>query len=150
MGIVAHCTKAGERRFRLRWQAPEGLETAPVQRYVVAAADPTSTVAATRAPIRLSTLEPDYSQELGRYVTLDELATYELAEEEVSERVPDLFQQSSFTLMVAAANKVGQSPWASVIVDISGSTEPLSRTSTPATCSTRTSGTSVTCTSYSV
>lgn len=106
----------GERRFCVQWSAPERSERAPVLRYVVAVADP---VAPSRPPIRLCTLEPDYSQELGRYVDLEELERYELAEEEASARVPGLFKQKDVTVMVSAANKVGQSSWASVCIDLS-------------------------------
>lgn len=120
--VAAHCLRGGERRFMLRWTAPERQEKGPVQRYIVAVADPTGT---SRSPIRLSTLEPDYSQELGRYVTLEELGCFELAEEEFASRVPALFQQRSLTLMVASSNKVGQSCWAAVTVDLTVSINEL-------------------------
>merc|ERR1719181_2436685 len=118
--VTTLCPTVGQRRFGLRWLPPEHLETAPPQRYVVAVADPAS---ASRPPIKLSTIEPDYSQELGRYVPLEELATYELSEEEASVRVPGLFQQRIITVMVAAANKVGQSSWASTQIDLTPTTE---------------------------
>jgi len=125
LSVVARCLKAGQRRLLLRWMAPERQEQGPVQRYIVAAADPSG---ASQLPIRLSTLEPDYSQELGRYITLDELGTFELTEEESGHRVPGLFQQTSLTLMVAAASKVGQSRWAAVTVDLTVSCEVAPRT----------------------
>lgn len=88
LSVLVHCLKVGERRLLLRWMAPERQEQGPVQRYIVAAADPTGS---SRPPIRLSTLEPDYSQELGRYVNLEELGTFELREEDFAARVPGLF-----------------------------------------------------------
>jgi len=123
LSVATHPSKAGARRFLLQWLPPERLEAAPVQRYIIAVADPRFA----GAPVRLSTLEPDYSQELGRYVPLEELRSYEVAEEDVSARVPGLFSHKTFTLMVTAANKVGQSSWVAITVDLSSPTMPLSR-----------------------
>lgn len=144
LSATMQCAKVGHRRWRMRWLAPERLEIAPVQRYVVAVADPSS---ASKHAIRVSTLEPDYSQELGRYVTLEELANYEIAEEDVYMRVPGLFLHKSLTLMVAAANKVGQSSWASVSVDLA-LTEQLSRTCTSRSTMAPASGSPSECGSY--
>lgn len=124
LSVVATCLKAGQRRLLLRWMPPERQEQGPVQRYIVAAQDPSG---ASQLPIRLSTIEPDYSQELGRYITLEELSTFELTEEDFGRRVPGLFQQRSLTLMVAAASKVGQSCWAAVTVDLTVSSELVPR-----------------------
>lgn len=122
------CSRTGKRRFFLCWSTPRNLETAPVQRYVVAVAD---IGGSSKPPHRVCTLEPDYSEELGRYITLDELRRYELSEEEMDIRMPGLFQQKAITVLVAAANKAGFSPWASVTLELE--LPPLSspRTTSP-------------------
>lgn len=102
------CDIVGRRRIELRWRAPEDRMTAPVRRYVVAALDPTY-----GRPLTVTVLEPDYSQELRRFVPVQELTSYVLAEEEL-QKMPALWQQSAATVQVAAANECGQSPWATV------------------------------------
>jgi len=97
------CTIPGKRRFRLSWDPPVEREGAPVYRYIVAALDP-----AYGRALTVTVLEPDYNQELRRYVSVDELRSYVLAEEEL-EKMPKLFQQASAQVQVTAANDTGQS-----------------------------------------
>lgn len=109
------CTVPGRRRYRLHWQAPESRESAPVRRYIVAALDPAYGKALT-----IATLEPDYSEELRRFVSVDELGAYVLAEEEL-QKMPSFWRQSAATLQIAAANEAGQSNWAIVQVSLTTS-----------------------------
>lgn len=104
------CATKGRRRFRLSWAAPLEKETAPVQRYLINAFDPAYGKALT-----ITVLEPDYSEELRRYVRLEELTSFVLSEQDL-EKMPSLFQQRVATLQVAAGNDSGTGPWASVQV----------------------------------
>lgn len=108
--LTAMCTCAvrGHRRVELKWDAPESSEDAPVSRYVVSALDP-----AYGRPVTLAKLEPDYNEKLGRFVPLEEIDSYSVAEEDLA-KLSSLFRQSTMTLQVAAANDAGQSPWATV------------------------------------
>jgi len=108
----------GQRKFKLSWSAPLCCERAPVRRYVVAAVDPAYGKALT-----ITILEPDYNQELSRYVGVEELTSFILAEEEL-QKMPSLWQQRSATVQVAASNEAGQSPWTTLQVPLNGSTPP--------------------------
>lgn len=112
----------GNRRYRLQWSAPQEKEGAPVQRYVVNAFDPAYGKALT-----ITILEPDYNEELRRYVSLEELTSFVLAEQELT-KMPSLFQQKMATLQVAAANDSGTGPWTSVQIPM-GAAGPASRAS---------------------
>lgn len=114
------CTVPGRRRYELHWQPPESRDLAPVQRYIVAALDPAYGKALT-----IAVLEPDYSEEKRRFVGIEELGTYILAEEEL-QKMPSLWRQSAATMQVAAANDAGQSSWSIVHVSLSASL-PLAR-----------------------
>jgi len=102
------CATPGRRKFRLEWLPPEEQLSAPVRRYVIAAVDPAYGKALT-----ITVLEPDYSEELHRFVNVEELTSYVFAEEEL-QKMPRLWQQSSASVQVAAANEAGQSPWANL------------------------------------
>lgn len=107
------CAVAGRRRLRLRWQPPLACsEVSPVRRYLVAALDPSYGRALT-----ITVLEPEYSEELKRFLAVEDLCSYVLAEEELH-KMPGLFQQSGATLQVAAANEAGQSTWTSLWVPL--------------------------------
>lgn len=96
------------RRFRIHWSAPPSRGLAPVRRYVVAALDPAYGKALT-----IAILEPDYSEELRRFVPLEEITSYVLAEEDLV-KMPMLWEQPHAQIQVAAANDAGQSPWSTV------------------------------------
>lgn len=108
------CSDPGKRQVRLHWEAPELRQGAPVRRYVVAAMDP-----AYGRALTVAVLEPDYSEALHRFVPVEELDSFLLAEQEM-QKMPGLFRQAAATLQVAAANDAGQSPWATVRVAIVG------------------------------
>lgn len=120
------CTTKGNRRFRLEWGAPLEKEGAPIQRYLVNAFDPAYGKALT-----ITILEPDYSEELRRYISLEELTSFVLSEQELT-KMPSLFQQRVANLQVAAANDAGTGPWASVQVPMGGNAASTARASTPA------------------
>jgi len=122
------CAQLGKRRFRLRWSAPRNAESAPAQRYVIAVA---AAGGSSKPPHRVCTLEPDWSEELGRYVTLEEFTTYELSEEEMEIRMPGTFKQKAITVMVAAANKAGYSAWTTVTLELDMPLMPSPRTTSP-------------------
>lgn len=109
------CTTKGNRRFRLQWSAPPENETSPVQRYLVNAHDPAYGKALT-----ITILEPDYNEELRRYVSMEELTSFVLSEQELT-KMPSLFQQRIATLQVAAANDAGTGPYASIQIPMGGS-----------------------------
>jgi hypothetical protein len=108
------CSTKGNRRFKLQWSAPAEKEGAPVQRYMVNAFDP-----AYGKAITITILEPDYSEELRRYVSLEELTSYTLAEQELT-KMPSLFQQKVAKLQVAACNDAGTGPWAFLQIPMGG------------------------------
>lgn len=116
------CSTKGNRRFRLQWSAPAEKDSAPVQRYLVNAFDPAYGKALT-----ITILEPDYSEELRRYVSMEELTSFILSEMELT-KMPSLFQQRVARLEVAAANDAGTGPWASLQIPM-GSATPASRVS---------------------
>lgn len=105
----------GHRRYRLRWLPPEGSSGAPVSRYLVAALDP-----AYGKPLTITVLEPDYNEELKRFVSVDELNSFILAEEDL-QKMPSLWKQPTATVQVCAANEAGQSPWSKLEIYIAGS-----------------------------
>lgn len=108
------CEEAGRRRFRVQWKPPDSLPSSPVHRYVVAVVDPSFGKA-----LSVATLEPDYSQELGRYLPYDdpELCSYVISEEELR-KMPNLFNRSPVVVQVAAGNNEGQSDWSILKVDV--------------------------------
>jgi len=101
---------AGLHRVKLEWGAPTMQREAPVRSYVIAAVDP-----AYGRALTVAKLEPDYSEELNRFVSIEELVSFVLAEKEMP-KMSGLFHQTIATLQVAAANKAGQSPWSVVKV----------------------------------
>jgi len=105
----------GQRQFRLSWTAPIRCDRAPVRRYVVAAHDP-----AYGRALTVTILEPDYSQELRRFVSVEELTSYVLAEEEL-QKMPQLWQQPCASIQIASQNECGQSPWTVLQVPLDGS-----------------------------
>lgn len=106
------CMVPGRRRIKLEWQTPRQSEVAPLRRFVVAAFDPSYGRALT-----IAFLEPDYSEELRRFVPVEELRSYILAEEDLF-KMPEIFRESHLTMQVAAANESGQSPWATLRVPL--------------------------------
>mmetsp|Transcript_12034 Transcript_12034/g.36304 ORF Transcript_12034/g.36304 Transcript_12034/m.36304 type:complete len:642 (+) Transcript_12034:184-2109(+) len=108
------CGVHGKRKFRLQWLAPEDRPSAPVRRYVVAAVDP-----AYGRALTITVLEPDYSEEMHRFVGVEELTSYVFAEEEL-QKMPRLWQQAYASVQVAAANESGQSPWATLQLPLVG------------------------------
>jgi len=86
-----------------------------VRRYVVAAHDP-----AYGRALTVTILEPDYSQELRRFVSVEELTSYVLAEEEL-QKMPLLWQQPVATIQIASQNESGQSAWTVLKVPLDGS-----------------------------
>jgi len=122
-------SRPGLRRYQLRWHAPEGRETAPVSRYLVAALDPAYGKALT-----ITVLEPDYSEELKRFVSVEELTSFVLAEENL-QKMPSLWKQPRATVQVAAANEAGQSAWAKIEIHL-GKRPSLSTEASPSSAST--------------
>ncbi|CAK0820012.1 unnamed protein product [Prorocentrum cordatum] len=108
------CGQPGRRRFKLSWAAPEGRSGGPVRKYVVAAVDP-----AYGKALSVGVLEPDYSEELKRFVSVDEMNSFVLAEDEL-QKMPKLWQQGRAQVQVAAANDAGQSPWEVLQVPLTG------------------------------
>lgn len=102
----------GSRQFRLLWDRPAASDLAPVRRYIIAAFDP-----AYGRALTITVLEPDYSEELRRYVAVDELTQHILAESEL-QKMPLLWQQKMATVQVAASNEAGQSQWATLQVPL--------------------------------
>lgn len=110
LSYTAECATPGQRQFRLHWQPPTSRECAPVRRYIVAAFDPAYGKALT-----VAVLEPDYNEELRRFVSVDELDSYVLSERELV-KMPLLWKQPTATVQVAAANEAGQSSWSTLQV----------------------------------
>lgn len=110
------CATAGHRRIKLCWNAPPERASAPVRRYIVAAFDPAYGKALT-----ITVLEPDYSEDLRRFVSVEELTSHVLSEEDL-QKMPQLWRQSHATLQVAAANEAGQSQWATLQVPLNRDT----------------------------
>lgn len=108
------CSTVGQRRVKLLWKPPTELPDAPVTRYTVAIVDP-----AYGRPLAVATLEPDYSQELGRFLPIEELTNFVLAEEELL-KMPRFWQQSNGTVQVAAGNDAGHSSWSVLQVPLGG------------------------------
>lgn len=106
------CTVPGKRRYRLHWAAPQETESAPVRRFIVAAFDP-----AYGKALNVAVLEPDYDEEKKRFLSVEDLKEYELAEEEL-QKMPALWRQNVATMQVAAANDAGQSAWATLQVPL--------------------------------
>lgn len=112
------CSAPGRRQFKLQWLPPEEREAAPVRRYLVAAVDP-----AYGRALTITVLEPDYCEQLRRFVSVDELNSYVLAEEEL-QKMPSLWVQHSASIQVAAANDAGQSAWTPLIVPLTAPRVP--------------------------
>lgn len=108
--------ETGRRQILLTWNSLGDCSTAPVRSYVIAAVDPSYGRA-----ITISKLQPDYSQELHRFVSVEELTSFVLAEAEM-QKMPGLWLQSHATVKVAAVNEVGQSEWATLAVPLCGGT----------------------------
>lgn len=104
----------GRRRYRLCWQPPERNMAAPVSRYLVAALDPAYGKALT-----ITVLEPDYNEELKRFVSVEELNSFVLAEEDL-QKMPSLWKQPTAMVQVCAANDAGQSSWSKLEIYIAG------------------------------
>jgi len=121
--------RPGLRRFHVRWLAPEKSATAPVCRYLVAALDPAYGKALT-----ITVLEPDYSEELKRFVSVEELTSFVLAEENL-QKMPSLWKQTRATVQIAAANEAGQSAWAKLEVYLGGGRPSLTSTASPSAAS---------------
>jgi len=102
----------GARRFELTWKPPTECERAPVRRYVVAVYDP-----GFGQPLTVASLEPDYNEEVQRFVGLEDLTRYVLSEQDL-QKMPKVWTQASATVHVAAANETGQSSWAVVQVPL--------------------------------
>lgn len=99
------CAVPGQRRIRLQWLPPEDQKSAPIRRYIVRVIDPVCGRALT-----VAVLEPDFIEDLHRFVSVEELGSYVLAEQELH-KMPGLWKQSTATVQVAAANEAGESPW---------------------------------------
>jgi len=72
--------------------------------------------------ITVATLEADYSEELKRFVPIEEIRSCVVAEQDLK-KMSSIFQQPFITLQVATANEAGQSPFASLrvsLVDVQG------------------------------
>jgi len=109
------CAVRGRRQIQLQWAVAEENELFPVHKYIVAVFDP-----AYGRALTITVLEPDYSEELKRYVPISELNSFVLAEEELT-KMPGVFKQMTATVQVAAANEAGQSDWATMEVPMVGS-----------------------------
>jgi len=107
------CAAPGRRRIRISWQSPTATSS-PIRKYLAAALDPSF-----GQPLTITVLEPEYNDELKRYVSLDELTSCVLAEEDLV-KMPAFFQQSAACVYVAAANEAGQSKWATITVPLRG------------------------------
>eukprot|EP00747_Dinoflagellata_sp_TGD_P206667 gnl/TRDRNA2_/TRDRNA2_80356_c0_seq1.p1 gnl/TRDRNA2_/TRDRNA2_80356_c0~~gnl/TRDRNA2_/TRDRNA2_80356_c0_seq1.p1 ORF type:complete len:461 (+),score=75.28 gnl/TRDRNA2_/TRDRNA2_80356_c0_seq1:68-1450(+) len=112
------CSVPGSRSFRLQWRVPVSSDAAPVQRFVVAAFDPAYGKALT-----ITVLEPDYDEERRRWVSVDELNSFVLAEKELP-KMPSLFKQAKATVQVAAANDAGQSEWSTLQIPMTPEASP--------------------------
>ena len=111
----------GQRRFKLHWTPPEDRVSAPISRYVVAVFDP-----AYGRALTIAILEPDYSEESRSFVGIESLTAFEFSEEDF-QKMPKLWKQTSANVQVAAANKAGQSAWATLQVPLDSATS-LSKT----------------------
>lgn len=112
------CTEPGRRRIALSWDTPRESASAPVRSFVVAAVDP-----AYGRPLIIRHLEPDFSQELHRFLTVAELTSFVVDEVDL-QKMPSLWQQNQASFKVAAVNEAGQSEWASVAVPLHRLHEP--------------------------
>ena len=111
----------GQRRFKFHWTPPEDRVSAPISRYVVAVFDP-----AYGRALTIAILEPDYSEESRSFVGIESLTAFEFSEEDF-QKMPKLWKQTSANVQVAAANKAGQSAWATLQVPLDSATS-LSKT----------------------
>lgn len=110
----------GHRRYRLCWHPPAERPAAPVRRYLVAALDPSY-----GKPLTITVLEPDYSEEQKRFIAIQELTSFVLAESEL-QKMPSLWNQQWATVQIAAANEAGQSGWSKLDVPLVTESRPSS------------------------
>jgi hypothetical protein len=61
-------------------------------------------------PLTIGVLEPDYSEELRKFVPIEELRSFVLSEQDL-QKMPSLFRQPTLAVHVAASNEAGQSHW---------------------------------------
>merc|ERR1712048_849641 len=103
------CAIQGKRRIQMKWSEPASATSlGPVRRYIVAVRDP-AFVPDGRA-VTIQILEPDYCQDLGRFLNVDELTSFEVREEDMQvDELASVWKHPALTLHVAAANEVGQS-----------------------------------------
>jgi len=107
------CSAPGQRRLEIRWDPMQNAGgIAPVQKFHVAVFDPAYGKALT-----IAILEPDYSEELRRFVPVEEICSYVLVEKDL-QKMPSLFRQSTLTVQLAAVNDAGQSPWTTLRVSL--------------------------------
>jgi len=104
------CAVAGRRRLELKWAPATNAGAAPVHKYTVAVFDPAYGKALT-----VAVLEPDYCEELKRFVPVEEICSYVLVEKDF-QKMPSLFKQSTIIVQLAAVNDAGQSPWTTLRV----------------------------------
>lgn len=103
------CQEPGRRQILVEWglhPGALGTEAGPVKRYIIHVFDP-----AYGRALKVAVLEPDYNEELRRFVPVEELRSY-LLDEQNLQKMPTVFQQTTITVQVAAANDAGQSEWA--------------------------------------
>jgi len=109
------CREPGRRRILIKWGAAPGtlgFEAAPIKRYIVQVFDP-----AFGRAIKIADLESDYSEELRRFVPVEELRSYVLDEEHL-QKMPSVFRQSSVKVQIAAASDAGQSAWVAIQIPL--------------------------------
>lgn len=119
------CFSSGSRKFELRWCPPISRPQAPVRKYVIAVFDPSYGKALT-----VTVLEPDYSEELRRFIPVEELTSYTLAEADLA-KMPALWRQPTISVQIAAANEAGQSQWAKLQVPLSAACAQVQRPKVP-------------------
>lgn len=116
------CTEPGHRLLKVAWSAPRNSDIAPIHKYTVAVLDPSF-----GKVIPVAILEPDYNQDLKRFVAFDdpELCSHVLSERDLS-KMPNLFKTEMLTVHVAAGNTTGQSEWSILKIHLRGaSRKPL-------------------------
>jgi len=119
------CFSSGSRKFELRWCPPIPRPQAPVRKYVIAVFDPSY-----GRSLTVTVLEPDYSEELRRFIPVEELTSYILAEADLA-KMPALWRQPNISVQVAAANEAGQSQWAKLQVPLSAACAQVQRPKVP-------------------
>eukprot|EP00927_Polykrikos_kofoidii_P044023 TRINITY_DN38114_c0_g1_i1.p1 TRINITY_DN38114_c0_g1~~TRINITY_DN38114_c0_g1_i1.p1 ORF type:complete len:960 (+),score=136.36 TRINITY_DN38114_c0_g1_i1:62-2881(+) len=103
----------GNRKFQLSWaKPPEADSERPVRKYTISAVDPSY-----GRPLTVAVLEPDYSQEHHRFVSIHELTSHTLAERDL-QKMSGFWLQRQAIVQVSACNEAGQSPWAVLHVNL--------------------------------